>query len=195
MKGRSLLVGLGAVGVALTIGLGTAWACTNLATLNLSNAAGQPGQSITVTGSSFKVVANGPAAPVVLHWNAVAGPVLATVVPDATGNISAQVVIPQAEPGYYVLVATQVVGGTDAYGTPARAAFEIVAPGQRPALGPNAGQTAGVPTTSTSNTGVIALTVALGVLGLALFGAGATAFARQARRRAVPAAQPVERRK
>ncbi|HEX9548675.1 MAG TPA: hypothetical protein VF942_15140 [Acidimicrobiales bacterium] len=194
MRVRSLLVSLGAVGVVLTVALGTAWACTNLATLNLSNAAGAPGQSITVTGSSFKVVASGPAAPVVLHWNAVAGPALATVNPDATGNISAQVVIPQAEPGYYVLVATQSVNGADAYGTPARAAFEIVRPGERPVLGPNAGQSAGVAATSTSNTGVIALTVALGVVGLVLFGAGATAFARQARRRAVPAAQPVERR-
>ncbi len=64
MRVRSLLVSLGAVGVVLTVALGTAWACTNLATLNLSNAAGAPGQSITVTGSSFKVVASGPAAPV-----------------------------------------------------------------------------------------------------------------------------------
>src|SRR3989442_13574624 len=121
MKGRSLFVSLGAVGVALTIGLGTAWACTNLATLNLSNAAGQPGQSITVTGSSFKAVASGPAAPVVLHWNAVAGPVLATVVPDATGNIPAQAVLPPAEPGHSVLLATQAEGGTGGDGPPAPA--------------------------------------------------------------------------
>src|SRR5260370_2499394 len=100
MKVRNLLVCLGAIGVALTIGLGTAWACTNLATLNLSNAAGQPGQSITVTGSSFKAVASGPAAPAVLHSNAVAGPSLPSVVPDATANISAQDVIPPAEPVY-----------------------------------------------------------------------------------------------
>lgn len=194
MRTRRLFIGLGSLGVALVMGVGIAWACTNLATLNLSTASGQPGTAITITGSSFKAVASGPAAPVVLHWNAVAGPALASVVPDATGNISAQVVIPQAEPGYYVIVATQTINGTDAYGTPARAAFEIVAPGQHPALGPNAGQTAGVPTTSTSNTGVIALTIALGVVGLTLFGAGATAFARQARRRAVPAAQKIERR-
>src|SRR5260370_6913401 len=128
MKVRNLLVGLGAIGVGLTIGLGTAWACTNLATLNLSNAAGQPGQSITVTGSSFKAVASGPGAPVVLHWNAVAGPVLATVAPDATGNISAQVVIPQAEPGYYVLVATHSVHAAPAYSPPPRPPFGLILP-------------------------------------------------------------------
>lgn len=193
MKVKAMLVGLSAIGLALTVGLGTAWACTNLATLNLSSAAGQPGQSITITGSSFKAIASGPGAPVVLHWNAVSGPALATVVPDATGNISTQVVIPQTEPGYYVIVATQVVNGTNAYGTPARAAFEVVAPGQRAVVGPNTGQTGGVPAPSTSNSGVLALTIALGVVGLLLFGAGATAFARQARRQAVPAAQPVER--
>lgn len=193
MNVRKIAVGLGTMGAALVLGLSTAWACTNLATLNLSSAAGQPGQAVTVTGSSFKVATSGPATPVVLHWNSVTGPALASVVPDQAGNISAQIAIPQAAPGYYVLVATQTVDGTDAYGTPARAAYEIVAPGQHPAVTPNAGQTAGVASSSPSNTGVIALTIALGVAGLVLFGAGAGAFARQARRREVPTAQKVEK--
>ncbi len=189
---RRLVVGIGAVGASLVIGSSAAWACTNLATMNLSNAAGTSGQSITVTGSSFHAAsASSPAnVPVQLHWNSVTGPVLATAIPDQTGNISASVTIPQAAPGYYVMIATQqATPGVDEYGTPARAAFQVITPGQRPAVTPNAGQSAGVATTSTSSTGVIALTVALGVAGLALFGAGATSFARQARRRAVPATQ------
>jgi len=191
---RRLVVGFGALGASLVIGASAAWACTNLATTNLSQASGTPGQAITVTGSSFKVPKVGvaaPVTPVALHWNGVAGPVLATAIPDATGNIVATVTIPQASPGYYVLVASQQTAGVDEYGTPARAAFQVISPGQRPAVTPNAGQSAGVATTSPSSTGVIALTVALGVAGLALFGAGATSFARQARRRSVPATQKV----
>ena len=193
MKIRKITVGLGTMGLAMVLGLSAAWACTNLATLNLSTAAGAPGQAVTVTGSSFKAATSGPAADVVVHWNSATGPALATVVPDHAGNISAQVAIPQASPGYYVLVATQTIDGADAYGTPARAAFQIVAPGQHPAVTPNAGQTAGVGSSSPSNTGVIALTIALGVAGLVLFGAGAGAFAREARRREVPAAQKIEK--
>lgn len=178
--------------MALVLGASAAWACTNLATTNLSSASGTSGQSITMTGSSFHtptVAKPGPAVPVNIHWNSVTGPVLATAIPDATGNISATVTIPQAPPGYYVMIASQQANGVDEYGTPARSAFQVITPGQHPAVTPNAGQSAGVATSSPSSTGVIALTVALGVAGLALFGAGATSFARQARRRAVPAAQ------
>ncbi len=193
MRARRLLLGFGVAGAGLLFAASSAWACTNLATLNLSNAAGTSGQSITVTGSSFSVAsATAPATPVVLHWNGATGPVLATVTPDATGNISATVTIPDAQPGYYVLVATQQSGGVDKYGTPARAAFQILAPGQRPAVAPNAVQ-GGTVASSPSSTGVLALTVGLGVIGLALFGAGVGAFARQARRREVPVTEQIKR--
>lgn len=192
MRVRRLLLGFGVLGAGLLFAASAAWACTNLATLNLSNASGTSGQSITVTGSSFKVASTGAQTPVALHWNGATGPVLATVSPDATGNISATVTIPDAQPGYYVLVATQQVNGQDAYGTPARAAFQILAPGQRPAVTPNAVQGGSV-STSTSSSGVLALTVGLGVLGLALFGAGVGAFARQARRRDVPVTEQIKR--
>jgi len=193
MRARRLLLGVGVAGAGLLFAASSAWACTNLATLNLSNAAGTSGQSITVTGSSFSVAsATAPAVPVVLHWNGATGPVLATVTPDATGNISATVTIPDAQPGYYVLVATQQSNGVDKYGTPARAAFQILAPGQRPAVTPNAVQ-GGTVASSPSSTGVLALTVGLGVIGLALFGAGVGAFARQARRREVPVTEQIKR--
>jgi hypothetical protein len=170
----------------------SAWACTNLATLNLSQGGGTVGQSINVTGSSFKYVATGAPYPVVLHWNAATGPVLASVVPDATGNIYATITIPDAQPGYYTLVATQTVKGFDYYGTPARATIEIVQPGQRPVVTPNALQ-AGTVASSTSSSGAIAFAVTLGVLGVTLFGAGAGAFLRSARRREVAAAESVRR--
>lgn len=166
-----------------------AFACTNLATLNLSSSVGQAGDNVTITGSSFRsATATAPAPPVVLSWNGASGPALATVTPDSAGNISATVTVPQAAPGYYVIVATQKdAKGNDQYGTPARAAFQILG-----ATGSAAPQTTGAegvaPLASEPiSTGMIALTALLGVLGLGLFGAGMGAFVRQARRREVPA--------
>lgn len=189
----SLTVAVAATGVVLALG-SVAYACTNLATLNLDKASGQPGDTIGLTGSSFRVAKGGPSNAVLLHWNGVEGPVLAETVPDAAGNVSLTATIPQAQPGYYVLVATQrTPEGVDEYGTPARAAFQILGPGGQSVVAPSGGEGAGSVATEPASTGMIALTVALGVLGLALFGAGAGAFIRQARRREVPAAAPVRK--
>ncbi len=49
----AVLVGTAVAGMALLAG--TAFACTNLATLNLSTASGSVGDTVTVTGSSFRV--------------------------------------------------------------------------------------------------------------------------------------------
>ncbi len=55
-----------------------AFACTNLATLNLSSTAGKPGDVVTVTGSSLAVGrGDAPTFPVQLRWNGVDGMVLA----------------------------------------------------------------------------------------------------------------------
>lgn len=189
---KRLLLLVSAAAGMLLLGA-TAWACTNLATLNLSSAAGNPGDSITVTGSSFRVASEGPSNPVVLNWNGVDGAELATVTPDSAGNISATFTVPEGQPGYYVIIATQRnEDGVDEYGTPARAAFEILGPSGEPISQPAAPAPAGV-SAEPGSTGMIALTALLGVLGLALFGAGFTAFVRQVRRRDVPATAPVKR--
>jgi len=173
-----------------------AFACTNLATLNLSSATGKVGDQVTVTGSSFRVNAKDVAAsdPVILHWNGTEGAQLASVTPDKAGNMSATFAIPEGQPGYYVIVATQKdAKGVDAYGTPARASFQILgANGQSvvPAAVSSAGSTVA---SSPSSSGIIALTVGLGALGLALFGAGFVAFVRQARRRDVPVTASVRK--
>ncbi|MDP8955292.1 MAG: hypothetical protein M3N37_10355 [Actinomycetota bacterium] len=170
-----------------------AFACTNLATLNLSTASGGVGDTVTVTGSSFRTprAAGEPVMPVVLNWNGADGPILAETTPDAAGNISATFTVPEGQPGYYVLVASQKdAQGADAYGTPARASFQILGPNGQSVVQPAGNQVAPV-TADPSSTGLIALTVGLGALGLALFGAGFTAFVRQARRREVPVASKV----
>ena len=193
MKLRSKIgAAFGAAATATVVAAAAAFACTNLATLNLSSSTGKVGDSVTVTGSSFRV-ATGTATqnPVVLHWNGADGQELGTVVPDKAGNISATFTVPQGQPGYYVIVATpRHAQGVDDYGTPARASYQILG-ANAPAASPAAsGAATG---TSDTSSGMIALTVGLGVLGLALFGAGFAAFVRQARRREVPVTAPVRR--
>lgn len=192
MRARTLLLGFGVVGAGLLVAASSAWACTNLATLNLSQPAATSGEQITVTGSSFKV-ATGDPIPVMVHWGSATGPVLASVAPDPTGNISATLTIPDAQPGYYTMFATQTVKGFDYYGTPALAAFQLLTPGQPANITPNAVQGGtGTAGPGTSSTGLIALTVTLGVLGLVLFCGGVGAFVRQAGRREVAAKETVK---
>src|SRR5919202_2942903 len=189
-KGTLFVVSAAAVFVGAA-----AFACTNLATLNLSANAGKAGDIVTVTGSSFATGREGaPSLPVQLHWNGVDGKVLAEAVPDRDGNISATFTVPDGAPGYYVLVATQKdARGVDTYGTPARASYQILGPnGQSVVPAPSASVTTSVPSEHAS-TGIIALTVGLGVLGLGLFAAGFIAFVRQTRAAAAPRTAPSRR--
>lgn len=181
-------------GVIGTVAAAAAFACTNLATMNLSSSSGNPGTVVTVTGSSFAAAKGTDApTPVVLRWNGLDGAELAAPVPDSAGNISATFAVPQGSPGYYVIVATQRDEGGDKYGTPARASFQILGPSGESAVQQPVAQTPATVASDPSSSGMIALTVGLGVLGLALFGAAFTSFVRQARRRDVPVTAPVRR--
>lgn len=178
----SIVSAVAAAAVVATAAVG--FACTNLATLNLSSGAGKPGDVVTVTGSSFAVNSRDAAAsfPVELRWNGVDGAVLTTAAPDKAGNISATFTVPDSQPGWYVLVGTQRdATGKDTYGTPARASYQVLGPNGQSVVQPPAAATASVPSDG-SSAGIIALTVALGVLGLGLFGAGFVAFLRQTRK-------------
>lgn len=181
---------------ALVLAGAAAFACTNLAVLSMSSTAGKVGDQITVTGSSFRVNSANLAAsdPVILRWNSVDGPELARSQPDKAGNISAQFTIPDSPPNHYVVMAVQRdARGVNAGGTPARASFQILgASGPPPALSPpsSTGAAAAAPS---SSTGMVALTVGLGVTGFALFGFGFVAMTRQ-RRRDLPVTATVSKR-
>ncbi|HEX2048884.1 MAG TPA: hypothetical protein VHF27_14055 [Acidimicrobiales bacterium] len=180
---------------AATVFVGAAaFACTNLATLNLSSTAGKAGDVVTVTGSSFAVGrGDAPTYPVQLRWNGVDGMVLAEAVPDRAGNISATFTVPEGAPGYYVLVATQRdARGIDTYGTPARASYQILGPNGQSVVAPPVNAAAAELPAEPSSTGIIALTVALGVFGLGLFAAGFIAFVRQTRATAAAATARVK---
>lgn len=171
----------GVVGMLLAVTAMVAYACTNLASLNLETSTGAAGDQLTVSGSSF-----GAEPEVVLHWNSVEGQELASVTPDQAGNITASITVPEdVQPGYYVVVATQTAeDGSQVFGGPARAAFQVLGPGgealsTQPA-GPDQLAQFASSTGSTASAGMIALTAALGIIGLGLFGAGIAGVARQA---------------
>ncbi len=199
MRSRRLSTTLFLAGVIMALGSVFAWACTNLATLNLSSSQVGAGETIDVSGSSFATEARGGQA-VEFHWDAVDGPVLATATPDATGAIAASIAIPgDAQPGYHVLIATQNVVSDEgevsaAYGTPARASVLIGNVNAADAATQPSAADAAPATVATepASTGLIAATALLALLGIGLFGAGLGLFVREVRRRgAVPA--PAER--
>lgn len=187
MGTKKISMAMAAAAAGLMLFAGVAFACTNLATLNLSTASGNVGDTVTVTGSSFRTprAPTDAVMPVTLAWNGAGGPVLAETTPDAAGNISASFTVPEGQAGYYVIVASQLdAEGVDAYGTPARAAFQILGANGESVVASPATQ---APAVSQGNSsGILALTVGLGALGLSLFAAGFIAFARQARREEVP---------
>lgn len=198
----AVLVAIG----AFIVGLGAAaFACANLATLNLSIGSGWPGTTITFTGAGFAVPRASTGltpTPVAVHWEWEDGPVIADVVPDRYGSISAQFVVPEARPGTYIIVATQKTprrapGAPEdqapAYfaepGTPARASFEVLAPG---AVATHRSPMVESGDVSESQgqldaTVWIVLTAAFGSVAMSLFGGGLIAFIHQTRKSREPA--------
>ncbi|GAC1675363.1 MAG: hypothetical protein PVS3B2_17840 [Candidatus Dormibacteraceae bacterium] len=181
MKIIKLSVGLGMAALAmLALSVVQAFACTSLATLNLSESSGPAGSEIIATGSSFSSVDSGSSA-VAIHWNGVDGPILAQVTPDASGAISAKFKVPaNLEPGYYIITATQTEkSGAPAWGTPAKIAFQVVGPGG--AVTNPQGEAQGVAQSPANSgfgagAGTLGLLAGLGVLGLLLFVLGTASF-------------------
>lgn len=199
----AVLVAIG----ALVTGLGaSASASANLATLNLSAGSGRPGALITFTGASFGVprpTTGLAATPVVVHWRWEDGPVLAEATPDRFGSISASFEVPDTRPGVYIIVATQrtarSVPGAPAEqapiylaepGTPARASFEVLAPGAVPVdRTPSAGSVEVAAAQGQLDATVwVVLTAAFGAVAMSLFGGGLIAFIHQCRKSREPAA-------
>lgn len=198
----AVLVAIG----AFIVGLGaSAFACANLATLNLSTGAGRPGTTVTFTGAGFAVprASTGLSpTPVIVHWEWEDGPVIAEVVPDRYGSISAQFNVPEARPGSHIIVATQKTprrapgapsDQPPAYfsepGTPARASFEVLAPGtvaaqRSPVIESGDGSDSQGELDATV---WIVLTAAFGAVAMSLFGGGLIAFIHQTRKSREPA--------
>ncbi|HET7487447.1 MAG TPA: hypothetical protein VFJ85_05915 [Acidimicrobiales bacterium] len=109
-----------------------AYACTSLATLSVHPASAMPGAVVNGTGKNFAPHgSDAPSTePVELHFNSRTGPLLWSGRPDAAGNIAFTFTVPDASPGAYTLIATQVnsLTGAATSGTPARVSFTVEAP-------------------------------------------------------------------
>ena len=169
--------------IAIVVGTAAgAFACTNISTLNISDSSGRPGDRVLVTGTSFGNSSptgrrTATPLPVRIRWNAVEGATLAELTPDATGNISATITIPDAGPGRYVIFAVQQdADGYHMYGTPARIAYEVLTPDGRSA--PPAAAAAVSSSAGGSAANLPVALVVLGVMGGALFVAGFISLAR-----------------
>lgn len=194
-----------AVGVLVAGAGASAFACANLATLNLSTTSGRPGAAVTFTGASFvgARASNGfVPTPVVVRWRDKDGPVLAEVTPDRFGSISASFTVPDVTPGTYVILGIQDTprrasnAPADAApalvaepGTPARASFEVLSPGGtgvvRPAVVEPVDAADGQG--QLDSTVWIVLTAAFGAVAMSLFGGGLIAFIHQSRKAREPA--------
>jgi hypothetical protein len=198
----AVLVAIG----ALVAGIGAgAYACANLATLNLSTGRAESGTTVTFTGASFAVPRASTGltpTPVVVHWQWEEGPILAEATPDRYGSISASFTVPEARPGTYIIVATQKTprrppGASPEHapayfaepGTPARASFEVLAPGAVAVERTPAGDAFDVPDSpgQLDATVWIVLTAAFGAVAMSLFGGGLIAFIHQSRKSREPA--------
>lgn len=188
-RGKVSLLGAAVVAAVAILGGAAAFACTNLATLGTSASTAKPGGSVTVTGSSFAAPAEGAAAsPVVIHWGKVEGPVLASLVPDATGAINGSVNVPEAAPGHYVLVATQVDDkGENQFGTPARISLEVVGPSGESVPAPVTQPATSSSSKDSSSSVPLALVAVLGGVSIAVFAAGLASMQNERSRRGRPA--------
>ena len=188
---RPLLVAGAVAGLAVTLAVTavTVFACIPIAILQVNPGQAAPGGSVQlfiheINGSGYP--------PVTFHWDAVNGPVLATVQPtDDTQGVGATVTVPaNATPGYHQFIATeplpqQSAGEWPSWGMPVRGAIYVTSGsgGTTPALSNPAQPTAqaGLSTGSSLSTAVLAL-IALGVAVVAAALAGGVAVAFRSRR-------------
>lgn len=124
------------IGILLVGSMAAAWACTALATLEVTPAAGVSGQKVNGQGYGFHggTFVGATPQPVQIRWKAMDGPVLASVLPTPSGNIKFDFTLPQGEPGYYTVIATQKdPSGKEIGGGPARATVALNNP-PKPAI-------------------------------------------------------------
>lgn len=182
---RLAVAGSIAAGVVMAVAA-AAWACIPVATLQVSPVEVEPGQEVAVTGTSY-----GKASDVVLRFDTLDGPALATLTPS-NGHIEGRITVPQAtEPGDHVIIATQeAVVGETTWGVPSRALVTVVGPGGAPIgdrsveLLADGQRSPGLVSGTSVGTGELLL-VALGTAGVAMFLAGGAALVAGGRRRAV----------
>ena len=169
--------GSAAAGVVMAA---AAFACVSGPVVNLSTINAKAGQEVGITGTGFQA-----ANTAVVRWNALDGPVLATVAPPITGGaLSASFTVPEGtKAGSYVVIVSQTKADGSMSLSPIRAVMNVTGEaGTNPVLGASASsvdQTVRADSLARSDdsisTGTLAL-VALGVGGVGMFLAGMAAL-------------------
>lgn len=162
MKRVGMAAVLGSL-AAVVLLASSSWACTAVARVEFEGGnAGVPGSQATLRGNAFEA-----GAPVELHWNGADGPVIARAVGPA---FSVPITIPDVAPGPFYVVGVQRDAKGKVWRVPA--AFQVLAPGERPASLPvMAGEAVGLSEPVPSDDGS-STTMALGVGLLSLGGVG-----------------------
>ncbi|MGH9226392.1 MAG: hypothetical protein ACRD2W_21970 [Acidimicrobiales bacterium] len=187
---------LGAAGtVGIVVGAAaTAFACVSGPAINLSTTNAKPGQEVTIKGTNFR-----QADPVTVRWNALDGPVLATLDKPQSGVVTGTFTVPaDAKAGHYVVILSQSKPDGKLSQLPIRALLTVTPEGSAPpVLGSGiatnqAERPVGLQTADNSVSGATLALVALGVAGVGMFVAGMAAlFA--GRRGQAPAAAAVRK--
>ena len=159
----------------------TAWACVSGPVVNLSTINAKAGQEVTATGTGFRNTTD----QLLVRWNALDGPVLATQAPPITGgNLNATFTVPEGTtPGSYMVIVTQTKADGSLSLSPIRAVMSVTGEaGTNPVVGAPAASTDtslradGLTRSDDSvSMGTLAL-VALGVGGVGMFLAGMAAL-------------------
>jgi hypothetical protein len=152
----------------------TAFACGSLATLKLDRATATAGANVKAVGGNFN--SSPRASTVQLRFNGRNGRILWEGRPAASGRLTGTFAVPDARPGYYVIVATQTgPDGRPAAGTPGRAPLRIkrAAASSKSVAAIPAAPFAAPPGGDSPPPAVTPATVlAVGLAGLALLGGG-----------------------
>jgi hypothetical protein len=169
--------GAGALGVLVAVAAG-AWACVSGPSVTLSTVHARPGEEVTLTMRDFR-----RADPIMVRWNALDGPVLATFEHPGNGvPFQGTVAVPEtAGPGNYVLVFTQQGADGKLTQMPVRNLLTVVAAtGATPVLGAPLSQPevreAGLVRSDDGVSGATLALIALGVAGIGMFLAGMAAL-------------------
>jgi len=182
---------------ALLVAASASFACASLALIEVTPGVVKPGQEVNWKGTFFI-----KDEPVVVRWNALDGPVLATGVPPSADNglhgnwrfVEGTMTIPaDVRAGSYMVVATQnPVRGSNTWGVPARTVVQVS--DGSPLLGQPVGQSnllrPDTLLTEDSISGGAIAVVALGAAGVAMFmvGIGLAFASRQPAVRPAPVA-------
>lgn len=162
------------VACAFLANAAAAWACVTGPTMFVTPSSVTPGQTVNLSGFNWSSGTN-----VVVHWNALDGPVLGTFMPvdgrfdGSPDQLKGSVTIPaDAHTGSNILIATQSGDNGKLANVPVRALVQVQGAGGAPLLANPV-----APVDSSRAVGLARSTTSVSTVGLVLFGLGGAGVA------------------